>query len=50
MKSFSVENSRDVPDIQFQLVRYPAILLLSGSGSGQNIEWNQILQPDILLT
>jgi len=26
------------------------VFLLSGSGSSQNVEWDRILQPDILLT
>jgi len=40
---------RDVLDIRFRLAGYPAIFLLSGSGSGQNIACRRIVQPDNLL-
>ena len=39
---------RNVPDIRFRLAGYPAIFLLSGSGSGKNIG-RRIVQPNNLL-
>jgi len=40
-------NTTDLPDIQFQLA---GCFCLSGSGSGQNVEWNRILKLDNLPT
>ena len=38
--------SRDVPDIRFQMAGYPAVFLLSGSGSGPVVPRNRISEPD----
>jgi len=38
--------TRDVPDIRFRMAGYPAVFLLSGSGSGPVVPRNRISEPD----